>query len=168
MTLIRIRGDTAANWASVNPTLAYKELASELDTQRLKIGDGATLWNALAFVGGAMVQASEAITAGNLCNVWTSGGAVRVRKANATDITKPANAFATAAAASGANASLLFLGQIIYGLSSLTPGAVYFLDTTGGALTTTAPSGSGNGVQEVGFALSATTLLFHPKSMIGL
>jgi hypothetical protein len=49
---IRIRRDTAANWASVNPVLLGAELGYETDTQKLKIGDGATAWNSLAYWGG--------------------------------------------------------------------------------------------------------------------
>lgn len=43
--------------------------------------------------------------------------------------------------------------------TTLTPGSVYYLDTTAGQLTTTAPSSSGNVVQRIGIATSATTLL---------
>jgi hypothetical protein len=117
---------------------------------------------------GAAIQASEALTAGALCNVFTSAGAVRVQKANATDATKPANAYAKAAVLAGSVASIGFVGQVITGLAGLTPGTTYWLDTIGGALALVPPSGGGNGVQEVGVALSATTLLFHPKPMIGL
>jgi hypothetical protein len=41
----------------------------------------------------------------------------------------------------------------------LTVGATYYLDTTAGQITTTPPSGTGNIVQEVGFARNATTLV---------
>lgn len=114
----------------------------------------------------ASIQASEAITGGHVLNLYTSSGAARIRKANATDATKPANAFALASISSGASGAIYFAGQIITGLSGLTPGTAYYLDTTGGALTATPPSSSGNGVQEVGIALSATTLLFNPQPMI--
>jgi hypothetical protein len=123
---------------------------------------------ALSLGLGITIQASEALSLGNVCNVFTSTGAARVRKANATDTTKPANAFVTAATSSGAQAPVGFDGHVISGLSGLTPGTTYWLDTTGGAITATPPSGDGNGVQEIGVALSATTLLFHPKPMIGL
>lgn len=46
---IQIRKDTAANWTTNNPTLLSGEIGLETDTRRVKIGDGATLWNALAY-----------------------------------------------------------------------------------------------------------------------
>jgi hypothetical protein len=107
------------------------------------------------------------LSAGNVCNIYASSGA-KVRKANATDTSKPANCFVLAAFGSGVAATVYFAGQIITGLVGLTAGATYWLDTTGGAITVTPPSGAGNGVQEIGIALSTTTLLFNPKVMVGL
>lgn len=46
---IQLRRDSAADWTSVNPTLAQGEPGVETDTGRFKIGDGATAWNALAY-----------------------------------------------------------------------------------------------------------------------
>ena len=50
---IQIRRDTAANWSSANPVLAQGEfgivLAATSPATRLKIGDGTTAWNSLAF-----------------------------------------------------------------------------------------------------------------------
>jgi hypothetical protein len=110
----------------------------------------------------AALTASEAIAAGDFVNIYSSSGA-KVRKANATDDTKPVNAFAQSAIASGAAGSVRGAGGKISGLSGLTPGATYYLATTGGAITTTPPSGSGNLVQEIGVAVSATELLFNPR-----
>ncbi len=45
------RRDTAANWTAVNPVLLSGEWGLETDTRRLKIGDGVTAWNALAYNG---------------------------------------------------------------------------------------------------------------------
>lgn len=46
-SLIQFRGDTAANWASVNPILAARELGVITDTGGYKIGDGVKTWNLL-------------------------------------------------------------------------------------------------------------------------
>ena len=48
---IQLRNDTAANWASVNPTLAKGELGLEIDTNTMKIGLGNVAWNDLAYSG---------------------------------------------------------------------------------------------------------------------
>ena len=52
---IKIRRDTSANWQSTNPILAEGEIGYELDTGRLKIGDGVTDWNNLPYVVGERV-----------------------------------------------------------------------------------------------------------------
>jgi len=46
---IQIRRDTAANFTSVNPTLADGEMGFETDTKKLKFGDGVTVWTSLAY-----------------------------------------------------------------------------------------------------------------------
>jgi len=48
---IQIRRDTAANWTSANPILAQGELGLETDTNKLKIGNGSTVWTSLACSG---------------------------------------------------------------------------------------------------------------------
>lgn len=46
---IQLRRDTAANWTSVNPTLAQGEMGIETDTKFFKFGDGTTAWTSLAY-----------------------------------------------------------------------------------------------------------------------
>ena len=46
---IQLRRDTAANWTAANPILAQGEAAYEIDTCRLKIGDGTTDFNTLPY-----------------------------------------------------------------------------------------------------------------------
>ena len=48
-TQIQVRRDTAANWTSVNPTLAAGEIGFETDTAKFKIGTGSTAWTSLAY-----------------------------------------------------------------------------------------------------------------------
>lgn len=48
---IQFRRDTAANWTSNNPTLATGELGLETDTGQIKVGNGSTAWNSLAYGG---------------------------------------------------------------------------------------------------------------------
>lgn len=72
--------------------------------------------------------------------------------------TKGAIAFATAAIASAASGTYQTDG-ILAGLAGLTAGAVYFLSAaTAGAMTTTAPSTTGQYVVRLGTAISATEL----------
>ena len=46
---IQLRRGGAQEWANANPTLAQGELGVELDTGRIKIGDGVTAWNSLRY-----------------------------------------------------------------------------------------------------------------------
>lgn len=47
--IIQLRRDVAADWTSVNPTLAIGELGFETDTGKFKVGDGATAWTSLTY-----------------------------------------------------------------------------------------------------------------------
>lgn len=108
--------------------------------------------------------ASEAITAGELVNLWSNSGVLSMRKADATDTTKPCNGFVKVAVAMGDAGVFFGSGQANDQVSSLTPGTTYYL-AVGGGLTATAPSTTGQGVQQVGTALSATELLFNSGAM---
>lgn len=46
---IQVRGDTAANWTSNDPTLAAREIGYETDTGFFKVGDGSTAWTSLGY-----------------------------------------------------------------------------------------------------------------------
>lgn len=50
-----LRNDTASNWRTRNPVLAKGEIGAEIDTGLLKMGDGNTAFNSLAYInnGGA-------------------------------------------------------------------------------------------------------------------
>ena len=113
-----------------------------------------------------LILASEALSASNVVNVWNDGGAWKVRKADATTSGKEVNGFVLEACDQGVEARIYFEGNIT-GLDGLTP-STYFLSTTAGAITATPPSSSGNIVQKVGKAISATELHFEPQDFIVL
>lgn len=110
------------------------------------------------------VPASENLAAGDQIDLWNDGGTIKARKADATAVGKPADGFVKAAVTSGQNAVVYMPGQQITGLTGLTLDADYFLSTTPGLITSTAPSTVGNVVQRVGKALSATVLFFYPDT----
>ena len=56
----------------------------------------------------ATVQASEALAAGDVVNIWNNAGAFRVRKADATVAGKEAHGFVLASVLLGANALVYF------------------------------------------------------------
>jgi len=127
-----------------------------MDNSMMPVGIGADT---------ATITASEALSAGDLVNVWNSTGA-KVRKADATVAGKEAHGFVLAAVSSSANATVYFEGTDT-GVSGLTPG-VQYLSTTPGTATGTPPSGTGNVVQRVGFATAATALNFQSQPPIVL
>lgn len=54
---IQLHRGLAATWAAHNPILAYGEPGFEKDTYKLKIGDGVTEWNSLAYFNDDYVKA---------------------------------------------------------------------------------------------------------------
>jgi hypothetical protein len=132
------------------------DAAGRLDNSMMPVGLGADT---------ASVTTSEALAAGDLVNIWNSTGA-KARKADATVAGKEAHGFVLSAVSSGASATVYFEGTNT-GVTGLTPG-VNYLSTTAGTATATAPSGSGNVVQRVGFATAAAALNFDSGTPIVL
>lgn len=124
--------------------------SGRLDQSVMPVGIGANV---------VVATASEALTAGDFVNLYDSSG-LKVRKADATNSTKPANGFVLANVAQDAQATVYLLGEVNTQLSSLTVGADYYLSTTPGGVTTTPPSTAGNIVQYLGRAHSATAMQF--------
>lgn len=114
----------------------------------------------------AVINASEALAAGDLVNIWNNSGTANVRKADASTAGKEAHGFVLAAVASGASATVYFEGTNTQ-MTGLTPGRQY-LSTTPGKTSATAPTGSGQVVQVVGFAVSATAMNFQSNQPIVL
>lgn len=60
-TRIKLRRATAAVWGNVNPVLALGEPGFEVDTNKLKIGNGTDAWSVLSYAsGGASVEVGTA------------------------------------------------------------------------------------------------------------
>jgi Major tropism determinant N-terminal domain len=47
---LKLRRDSSNRWAQVNPVLAEGEPAFELDTGKIKIGDGVSTWSDLGYL----------------------------------------------------------------------------------------------------------------------
>ena len=68
---IQLRRGTAALWTSTNPVLAVGEPGIEIDTNKLKIGDGVTAWNALGYqitAGDVTLSGTQILTNKTLTN----------------------------------------------------------------------------------------------------
>ena len=46
---IQLRRGTSTEWTQFNPVLAEAELGVEIDTGRIKVGDGSTQWGNLKY-----------------------------------------------------------------------------------------------------------------------
>ena len=101
------------------------------------------------------LPASEALTAGDFVNAWDDAGTMKVRRADNSN-GREADGYVLAGVVSGATADVEFSDQNSQ-LSGLTVGADYYLGTVGG-VTTTQPSATGELVQHLGKALSATSI----------
>lgn len=103
--IIRQRRDLASAWTSANPILHSGQLGFELDTRKLKIGNGTDTWNNLPYVGTPLdatylvKDANGDLTAervvGNSTSItanWGTAGAVTFERAAFTgDVTADAN-----------------------------------------------------------------------------
>lgn len=114
------------------------------------------------------MPAFEALTAGNLVNVFSDSGTLKARKADASVASagKRAVGFVKDNVSSGATATVYY-GNVNDQLSGLTVGQVLFLSgTTAGGVTGTAPTTSGHIAQEIGIALSTTEALIEIQKPI--
>jgi hypothetical protein len=114
----------------------------------------------------AAITASEALSAGDFVNIWNSTGA-KARKADASVQGKEAWGFVLAGVSNGATATVYLAGPNT-GVTGHTPGPVFLSASVPGAATATAPSGSGQIIQSVGVAFSATAINFVPGTIVKL
>lgn len=130
--------------------------SGRIDNSMMPVGIGADT---------AAITASETLAAGDWVNVWNNSGA-KVRKADATTAGKEVHGFVLAAFTSGNPATVYFEGTNTH-VTGQTPGPVY-LQTTAGTGGATIPSASGNVVQQVGVAVSATAVNFERGAPVTL
>lgn len=113
-----------------------------------------------------LLPAAVPLSAGSLCNVFDNDGVPALQVADAT-VPARAHLFVQGAAEEGATAQAVGPGGVINGLSDLTPGQILYLGTAG-HVTATAPMTPGQISQEVGVALSATSMFFLPGAAYAL
>jgi hypothetical protein len=98
--------------------------------------------------------AGEALNAGDIVYISNTG---TVLKADATTPAKQARGYVLVAVANAAVATVFF-DESNTAVTGLTPGATYYLSATPGLVTATPPITTGQIVQQIGFATSATSL----------
>ena len=147
---------TSAGGANDGDLVAL-DAAGKLDASVLPAGFGQNSVSAVA---------SEALAAGDLINLYNNAGVINARKTDGTAEGKECHGFVRAAVANSASATVFTSGNILSGLSGLTPGARQYVATTAGARTETPPAVAGNVVQMIGVAVSATSIAFEPEEPI--
>lgn len=98
--------------------------------------------------------AGEALTAGDFVYVTAGGG---VMKADATTFAKRAMGYVLTSVLNAGTATVFF-DESNTALTALTAGSNYYLSATAGLATLTAPTATGQHVQLLGLATSATSL----------
>jgi hypothetical protein len=154
--LREIPGTVTGGSAGQAGDLVALDGGGRLDTTVLPVGVGAD-----TFAG----TAGETLTAGDFCAVDSTGNVVRASAASAG---RDAIGFVLSSAANAAAVTLYMEGRNT-SLSSLTPGARYYLsDTTPGGVTTTPVAGAGKRHQFLGTAITSTSIAFEAEDGITL
>ena len=151
-----IKGVVVSAGAGNDGDIPALDSTGRLDTSVMPVGIGADT---------KVVVTSEALAAGDWVNLWNSTG-LKARKADATVAGKEVWGFVLASATSGGNATVYFEGTNNQ-VSGQSVGPVY-LQTTAGTGGATVPSASGNVVQMIGIALSATEVNFERGTPVTL
>jgi hypothetical protein len=115
----------------------------------------------------AAIVASETLSAGDLINLWNNASVVNCRKADASVTGKEAQGFVLSTFTSGSVASVYFEGPNTQ-VTGLLGGRQFLSASIPGKTSASAPTASGNIIQVVGFATSATVLNFQSGTPIAL
>ena len=124
---IQLRRGSAQEWANVNPTLAIGELGIEIDTGRIKIGDGVTAWNSLRYerpiesvtnTPNTLVQrdADGNFQAGAITGALIGNASTATRLANTRQIAISGDVVASATFDGSANLNLASTLQLVQSL----------------------------------------------------
>ena len=139
--------------------LVSTDSSGRIDSTLMPVGFGSETFTAVA---------SEAIAAGDFVNVYSNAGTINIRKADATAPAKFANGFVLSAVASSGTGTVYY-GNLNTAQTGLTIGVLHYLSaTTPGKATATAPTGTGQIVQQLGTAKSGSELLVEIQQTIQL
>jgi len=156
--LAEVEGLTTSQGAADAGKIIALDSSGKIDNSMMPSGIGADT---------EVMATSESLSAGDLVNIWNDSGTRKARKADASN-GRRAHGFVLDAVTSPNNATVYMSGDIT-GLTSLTPGTVYYLSaSTAGASTSTSPSTAGQLSQEIGIAVSSTSIVFKPQQPITL
>ena len=110
--------------------------------------------------------ASEAIGLGAPINLHSNAGVINCRNANATDTTKPAHGYVTAAIANGVRGEVILGHGLVIATGAFAIGQNYWLNTVNGQYVVAPPVAAGNIEQFLGVGISANALFFNCSGWI--
>jgi hypothetical protein len=169
LVTFKVRGDTAANWASVNPVLADREIGYDKTNKTIKVGDGSTTWTSLA--GISVSLADDQVTNAKLANMAQAtikGRASGAGTGDPTDLT-PAQVRAVLELGTAALESVGTSGNVISKLNAANTWSA--LQTFGAGATVsgtlTAAASSLGGAATFSFSTAAAATEFIRLSATG-
>lgn len=148
---------TSSRWRVVGGTGSGGGLSNVVDDTTPQLGGNLDI-NGKAIT--AILTAGTSLANGDLCYMQ-SDGEMYLADADAASSSSGLLAICTESLTDGNSGTFVIGG--VYTTSGLTTGSTYFVSTTAGDFTATAPNASGDIVRVVGYALSATQLLFMPS-----
>lgn len=154
--LNEVLGVVTSAGAGNDGDLVALDAAGKLDVSLLPAGVGQ---NTVA------ATASEALAANDFVNFHDVSGVLNVRKADASN-GREAVGFVRVAVASSAAATVFISGNVVTGLSGLTPGQRRYLSATAGVSTATPVTTTAHTHQLLGYAATATSIAFEPEDPI--
>lgn len=92
---IKLRRDQSTTWTSANPTLGLGEAGYEVDTYKLKVGDGHTPWQALPYLTTA--TAANSLTGSTLASNVLNSSLTTVGTLGNLTVTNPISGSVTGA-----------------------------------------------------------------------
>lgn len=144
-------------------TYNFKECMKIIADQKfVGFSDSATTRSAIVdSVMELSMVAGESLVNGDLCYLKSDGKAWKT-DADAESTAKGMIVMCTETLAADATGTFLVRGSNTIAGHGFTTGAELYLSTTAGAMTATPPSGTGDIVRVIGYALNSTTILFDP------
>ena len=104
------------------------------------------------------VQFGVAIAYGQAVHLYNNSGVLNAELATAVSAAKPMHGWCSIAGSAGGWGEVM-LGGLCTAVSSLTPGATYYLSNTAGGISATAGTSS----QKIGYALATNRLFVQPQ-----
>lgn len=121
----------------------------------------------LPTTGTKSIEVGEAVSAGDFVEIYDDGGTTKIRPADNSN-GREANGYVLDSAAVAANVNVFFDGANS-GLSGLTPGARYYLSTSGDVTSTPLDPATQTGIHQfLGVASSATELCVQIEDCISI